>query len=574
MNFPIEDVPFSRFGSYMSLNSLPKSWNHPGITVRSMRTTSGVKDAFNCIPELNGKAVVYTCKNSGSQLTLSYKNKHIDFCYEDTDVLRIRGRGLQLRIRSCSGSNPTVFPHSKDIMQVICPQINCMYHFIPQRGEINIDFVHHVSHQNKKQKVPKGDWFTAICGADGKHWELVIHDFIGQARPLRLAKSYTAAHKSAQDAWRRFDKKTPKVPQKFTSAAHLAMFVNYTSTVGPDNMAVKRNTMLMSKNWMCQCWSWDHCINAIAHAETDPDLAWDLFQGPFDHQNAEGLLPDSYSGGGVSYNFTKPPIHGWTLSCMYRKNKKVLNPKRVKIAEQQLTAWTNWWFKHRDTDKDGLPEYRHGNDSGWDNGTVFDVGYPMVSPDLPAYLILQMDMLAELAAMQKNKKREASWRKKSDKLLETMIDKLWTGNQFLAMQGFTGKRPQQGDSLLNHIAIILGDRLPEKQRKHLIDILKPDGRFITKNGPATESPQSELYGKDSYWRGPIWGPETVMAVDGLYRAGAVKQAKEIAKRFCMMCKKDNCMAENYNAETGKGLRDRAYTWGSSAFLFCASLLTQ
>ncbi|NRA38425.1 MAG: glycogen debranching protein, partial [Planctomycetes bacterium] len=73
-------------------------------------------------------------------------------------------------------------------------------------------------------------------------------------------------------------------------------------------------------------------------------------------------------------------------------------------------------------------------------------------------------------------------------------------------------------------------------------------------------------------RGQIWGPETVMVVDGLYRAGAKDAAKEIAKRYCNMCKKDNCMAENYHAETGVGLRDRAYTWGSSAFLICASLI--
>ena len=59
-----------------------------------------------------------------------------------------------------------------------------------------------------------------------------------------------------------------------------------------------------------------------------------------------------------------------------------------------------------------------------------------------------------------------------------------------------------------------------------------------------------------------------MIVDGLARSGYVDQAKEVARRYCDMCEKSG-FAENYDALTGAALRDKAYTWGSSAFLILA-----
>ena len=46
---------------------------------------------------------------------------------------------------------------------------------------------------------------------------------------------------------------------------------------------------------------------------------------------------------------------------------------------------------YRDSNQDGLPEYRHGNEAGWDNATVFDEGGPIESPDLSAYLSVQIE---------------------------------------------------------------------------------------------------------------------------------------------------------------------------------------
>ena len=75
----------------------------------------------------------------------------------------------------------------------------------------------------------------------------------------------------------------------------------------------------------------------------------------------------------------------------------VLTPQQTEEAYTRLARWTDWWLSFRDYDGDGLCEYNHGNDSGWDNSTAFSVLPPVATPELQAFLIIQMDVLGELA---------------------------------------------------------------------------------------------------------------------------------------------------------------------------------
>ena len=86
---------------------------------------------------------------------------------------------------------------------------------------------------------------------------------------------------------------------------------------------------------------------------------------------------------------------------------------------------------------------------------------------------------------------------------------------------------------------------------------------LTPYGLATELPASPHYRPDGYWRGPIWAPATVLIEDGLRRGGHHRLADEISARFRALCEKHG-FAENFDALTGTGLRDRAYTWTAAA----------
>ena len=114
---------------------------------------------------------------------------------------------------------------------------------------------------------------------------------------------------------------------------------------------------------------------------------------------------------------------------------------------------------------------------------------------------------------------------------------------------------------------MLGKKLPEKIREYLTEQLKSD-KFLTEFGLATESPSSELYEADGYWRGPIWAPSTMLLADGLWECGEEEFVRDITHRFCKAVQQSGC-AENFDALTGAGLRDRAYTWTASVMLVMA-----
>jgi glycogen debranching enzyme len=316
---------------------------------------------------------------------------------------------------------------------------------------------------------------------------------------------------------------------------------------------------------MDQVWSWDHCFNAMALARGNPDLAWDQLMIMADRQDSFGAYPDAVNDEGEHFNYSKPPVHGWTLQYMMKQKPAFFTRERVAEAYDTLERWTNWWTTHRTWPGDAIPYYLHGNDSGWDNSTIFDHGCPVVSPDLPASLAIQMETLADLATRLGKKTDAARWRKQSKDLIDNMMKILWQDGIFVGM-----RRPDgfavRCDSLIRCIPIVMGKRLPKDIRHALVDQVRT---FLTPHGPATERTASQHYRPDGYWRGPIWAPSTLMIVSGLADAGEKKLARDIAERFCVMCGHSG-FAENFDALTGAGLRDRAYTWTASAFLVLAS----
>ena len=160
------------------------------------------------------------------------------------------------------------------------------------------------------------------------------------------------------------------------------------------------------------------------------------------------------------------------------------------------------------------------------------------------------------------------WKKKATVTLDKMIKNLWDGEKFITRKINTFETNPDSKSLMSYLPLILGKRLPENIRTKMISDLKQKNYLLTDYGLASESPDSKLYEKEGYWRGPIWAPTTLIIVEGLNECGEEKLAKEIARKFCDMCNKSG-FAENFNSLTGEPLRDPAYTWTTSTFMVLA-----
>nr|WP_202918798.1 hypothetical protein [Saccharothrix deserti] len=116
--------------------------------------------------------------------------------------------------------------------------------------------------------------------------------------------------------------------------------------------------------------------------------------------------------------------------------------------------------------------------------------------------------------------------------------------------------------LLDLMPMALGEHLPGSIGEALAARIET---HLTPYGLATELPASPHYLSDGYWHGRIWAPATVLIEDGLRRAGHDRLADEISARFRALCETHG-FAENFDALTGTGLRDRVYTWTAAGYL--------
>ncbi|MFL6169400.1 MAG: MGH1-like glycoside hydrolase domain-containing protein, partial [Ornithinibacter sp.] len=157
------------------------------------------------------------------------------------------------------------------------------------------------------------------------------------------------------------------------------------------------------------------------------------------------------------------------------------------------------------------------------------------------------------------------WRTQRDELLAALLDQLWTGSHFMARGALSG-RVSTSSSLLTLMPLVLGKRLPAPVLEALADGIRA---HLTEHGLATEPTGSAHYEDDGYWRGPIWAPSTALIEDGLRTGGFTDLADAVSARFRALCERSG-FAENFDARTGAGLRDRAYTWTAAVYLILAA----
>lgn len=560
MNIDVSYTPFSRFGSYIAFSQIDDSRAKlanitPGLWMRCVHGDAA-KEVFRLEVLVDGVPAPYEISAEPAVLTLSTERGSVRVCISSTDQVRFQGNGIGLRLVGRDGANNCAIPQPEGRWLITMATAFRNYVAVPLAGELKVD----------------APWGIAKCNYvhvdllpdSTEFFDIALDQVVGAWTPGVYSSSFDDIADAIDHEFRQFAQGCGSVPTEFAETAEAAAYLNWSTVVHPCGL-LGRPAMLMSKNWMTNVWSWDHAFNAMALAYGHPELAWDQMMTMFDHQQPEGQIPDFVNDVVMLYCFVKPPIHGWILSKMMDANPWFRDKSRVEEIYEPMCKFTDWWFAHRNPDGDGLPQYHHGNDSGWDNGTVFDIGLPVKGCDLAAFLVVQMSVLADMATMLGREEESKKWSARSEETLQKLLAKLWKGDCFVCPSAIDGSVTEESDSIFTCLPIILGDKLPLEIRQKLASDIE---RHLTEWGPATENVGSPLYERDGYWRGPIWAPPTMIIADGLRRAGFDDLAKDVAGRFCKLCKKSE-FAENFDAVTGEPLRDRAYTWTSSVFLVLA-----
>ena len=559
--FSVRDIPFSTCGSWFDLSPVVAEKTYAD-DLHLVSHQNGMHGVLRLVPldTATGDRAETRVEASPGLLSWVGESGRVDLAYESPDTVRLRGSGLGFGIfaaaRALTPFSGTYFFHDPAAGAHVFTSYETgrRYRVTVVSGTL--------AEAVGDQVLGSADRGVAVT-ADGT-WELAVEELDTARPPFAPRMPFDEVVESARRTFAGFVDAVAPWRSPATPAAELAAYVVWSATVRPAGL-VTRPAVLMSKHWMDKVWSWDHCFNALALAPGSEELAMDQFHVPFDHQDAAGALPDSVTHSEVLYNFVKPPIHGWAFGHLRRRLPTPPGKGQLAEAYDRLTRWTEFWLTARRAPGAGLPHYQHGNDSGWDNASTFDPERVVVTADLAAFLILQMRELANLATELGRTTEADRWASSATETQRALFDQLWTGDRFVARSAATGDTWSSA-SLLDLMPVVLGEHLPGEVSGALADHIKA---HLTPYGLATELTTSPHYLADGYWRGPIWAPATVLVEDGLRRAGHHRLADDISARFRALCETHG-FAENFDALTGEGLRDRAYTWTAAVHLLLSA----
>ena len=572
ITFSLNQIPFSLAGSFLTITTRPnthrllyRTCSHRAITEKDMPFSAN--EFFEISLNREGIDIPYSYTAQPHRLDLQAEGGgRATLAFADTETLVFETEGVTLRLLPCKPFAAEFTPAAGQVCLVDLAGRGIHHLYAAEGSELKMT-ASPPTHAGAYlfQDTPRSVEFLGCQGAI----RFIRYEDRWEKTPLNLEGVIHAREKE----FNRWQKHIPTVPDTYQLAAEMAWFLLWNNRV-PVSGSVTRPAIYMSKSWMNAIWAWDNCFNALAIAPADPEMAWNQLLLFFDHQDPQGMVPDRITDLEPIYCFTKPPIHGWTIRKLVNQIGLKKSIPYLEELYKPLSRLTDWWYTYRDFDRDGMCQYHHGNDSGWDNATTFEQGFLTEGADLAAHLVLQSEGLSYMAEVLDKKVAALRWQKRAEWQLKDLLKQGVKNNRFFSSFDGQENPPEPSASLINYIPMILGHRLPKRIRNAIIADLGPSGPFLTEHGLATEAPQSPKYQSDGYWRGPIWAPSTYMIFDGLLDVHETQLARTIAERFCNMFSKDPVSWENFDALTGQGLRCPGYSWTAAVFLLLAGWLAE
>lgn len=559
LELDIKREPFSRYGSYLAF-SHPQDGTKEFEDQISLRVLYGVFTKQDTYPILPATKEGKTERPTGVtmnpwELSVASKGGGYCVCFAGTDAFYIKSQGAVLVTKTRRNGDDRLMCHMDGSWEMAGFGRSLWITVLKGRGE----------------RQPAG----LFCKAE-EEGLLILVRLTGLSRIDGEYESYEACKNQVKEEYLQFEREIVKKAgsakgqgtasdggdqrEDVKRAVREAAYILWHSVLKPSGY-IERPVMVMTKNWMNMVWSWDYAFNAWAAVASHPELAYGQFLAMADRQDEYGVYPDAFQAEAEIRGFVKPPVQGFILQKMF----EIHEPER-EVKEKlyrSVAAFTNWWLDYR-SEQNGIPAYQHGNDSGWDNATVFRLGYPVQSPDLSAWLVIQMEFLERTARELGFLKEGERWRKSGDELLHSMLKYFVRDGRFSAVK-LPEMIPVASHSLILYLPLILGTRLPKELREGLLLELLEEGRLAGDWGFASEARDGGFFEEDGYWRGAIWPPVMLILIDALKLCGRKDEAKAYANKFCTMCTR-NGFFENYSALDGHGLRDHGFTWTASVFL--------
>ena len=539
-------------------------------TCAGMAAAAGRIKLFEIHVLYNGETIPYSVNADYAFLRINSLYGEIDFCIAEENMLRIRGNSVSLMLTAEPIGHESAKPWDEKSFETDFGILGEKYLFVPIKGVIDTNAPY-----NYKSFGVQSVKITAKATSNDRIFEIAVQRFLTNDVPRKTFESFETIPKKIYENFNAWQKKLPIVPEKYQEMKEQSGYMIWSNVMHPRGSNGPQ-MVYVDRSHSAAAYAWQQSFQAMVHGR-DIQTAWGFLMSMFHFQDEAGQIPDYTNDYMSAYQSCKPPIQGFAINWLMNNcDMSNITKEQYEQLYEPLKKWTNWWFQFRDRNHDGLPAYDHGDESGGDDNTLFKKGIPLSSPDLAAFLILQMEVLGRIANML-GKKEEEYWYNRSSLLMDKMIQQYWNGKQFIARQGINMENVVESNAIQSYFPLILGKRLPKEIMDTMIEELKRK-KFITSYGIASEALDSPHLEFSYAWsRGTINAPNQLIMTIALADCGQKELAEKLAQSYCKTVNKHG-PNQHFNPFTGKPIdpfgffqfQNQVWTsWAACVFLLLA-----
>jgi hypothetical protein len=340
-------------------------------------------------------------------------------------------------------------------------------------------------------------------------------------------------------------------------------------------------------------WWWDDAFHsAVFGWLKDPALPYRSWQNFWPAMKKDGLVPgamrftvlsDDYASEsiGVQTVVTQPPVIGVVLQLLRDQPGW---PKDLRPLYEPLSRYADWLAgPTRDTDQDGLTEYFHANDTGWDQAVRWDPLkadpkqyvpplVPTEGVDVAVFHACLCDALAQMADRLGDASAARRHRDRGARILERIESLMWNESDgfYYDIKADTHE-PARIKTPAGFIPLLL-EGLDKRRAERLVrEHLLNEREFWTQYPLPSVSIDDPRFDERNMWRGPCWVNINWLVMLGLQRQGFDEEATMLARRTVEMVGpryrgrtrvRSPRVWEWYNPLTGAELGNCQYSWSA------------
>ncbi|MDR1540383.1 MAG: hypothetical protein LBU32_20760 [Clostridiales bacterium] len=522
--FKLSDVPFSRKLSYLFIDE-GLFGTEAGSEKKQLRLyrmlrryPEGTKNEalMGFRPMVGDRSVPYSISASPSLMEINTEHGYAQICFDNKDLIRIRGCGISLRFFS------EFKPHEAFVSRLdgTCQasyDIAGQFLFAPIKGSLSFESAW------DWKKCGSEDAVIDIIADESGAFEMAIHHAQSNAERQAYYRPFEECLDEAQKDYEDWLSMYPSVPGKYERTKKLCAYSVWICFVAPSGI-LKGNIVLFSKN--SSALSWHQAYHAMAIGR-NADAAVKIMRCIFDYQDEYGELPDLIDDQYLNILATKPPFQGFAFMYMHERMGDEITREHCETLYEPFVRWHDWWMTKRDTDHDGIPQYNQGCESGNDFTGMLSKGTPVECPDLISYIILLEESLGILAQRLGKAGEAAVWRSRAKRLLNVLTSEFWDGEKFIAR--LSGSHDiVESEEIDCYMPLMLGRRLPSEIVDKLSERLSDPEHYYSEIG-LRSSPKAQT--EDKGFPGFVMGFSQIKLSLGLYDAGKKKLARDIICRF-------------------------------------------